>query len=155
MKRALTALLLAGTVLAACGGSSSSGTTVATKSTVNPKYADFCLVAAELDAKSNATHGQDPTAMSDPAKMKEAWATIMASSKKLLDAAPLDVKSDVKAMLGGMTAMDKIYASYNYNLSEMKAVPKVAEQLMTIANDKTVAEASRHFRAWMSANCGL
>lgn len=150
----MSAMLL-GSVLASCGGGSSSGGSVPTKSSVNPKYSDFCLIAADLDAKSNATHGEDPTAMSDPAKMKSAWATIIESSRKLLDAAPLDIKSDVKTMLEGMTAMDKVYAAYNYNLAEMKAVSNVAEQLNTIANDATIADASRHFKTWMTANCGL
>lgn len=155
MFRRFGALLFAGVLLVACGGGSSSGTTAATKSTVNPKYADFCLVAADLDAKSNSTHGEDPTAMSDPAKMKAAWATIIESSRKLFDAAPLEIKSDVKSMLGGMTDMDKIYSTYNYNLSEMKAVPEVADKLSAIANDATISKASQHFRAWMSANCAL
>ena len=147
--------VLVGSVLASCGGGSSSGTTIATKSSVNPKYADFCLIAADLDAKSNATHGEDPTAMSDPEKMKSAWSTIIDSSRKLLDAAPLDIKTDVKTMLDGMTAMDKVYATFNYNLAEMKAVSKVADQLNEIANDSTIAKASQHFKSWMTANCGL
>lgn len=158
MKRVLipvVSMVLVASVLASCGGGSAAGTTVATKSSVNPKYADFCLMAADLDAKSNATHGEDPTAMSDPAKMKTAWATIMESSRKLLDAAPLDIKSDVKTMLEGMTAMDKVYSAYDYNLAEMKAVTKVADQLSEIANDATIAEASGHFKTWMTANCGL
>ena len=58
-------------------------------------------------------------------------------------------------MLDGMTAMDKVYATFNYNLAEMKAVSKVADQLNEIANDSTIAKASQHFKSWMTANCGL
>ena len=149
-------LVLAGCLaLAACGGSGSSSDTTVAKGKVNPKYADFCLTASELDSKSNATHGEDPNAMSEPAKMEAAWKTIMESSQKLFDQAPLDVKSDVKLMLDGMKAMDKIYATYKYNLSEMKAVPQVAKDLNAIAADQSIAAASQRFNTFMSSNCGL
>jgi len=141
--------------LAACGGGSSSSDTTAAAKKINPKYADFCLVAQELDEASNSTHGNDPMAMSDPAKMEAAWKTIMESSQKLFDEAPLEVKGDVKLMLDGMKAMDKIYATYKYNLSEMKAVPQVATDLNMIAADKTIASASQRFKTFMSSNCGL
>ena len=93
--------------------------------------------------------------MSDPEAMKKAWSTIIASSRKLFDEAPLQVKSDVKAMLDGMMAMDAIYADYKYNLAEMKAVPEVAESLDKIANDAVIAQASARFRSFMSDNCGI
>ena len=148
-------LLVASLALAACGGTSSSSDTTAPARKINPAYADFCLVAQDLDKQSNDTHGNDPMAMSDPAKMEAAWKTIISSSQKLFDEAPLAVKSDVKLMLDGMAAMDKIYATYKYNLSEMKAVPQVAEDLNTIASDKAIAAASQRFRTFMSSNCGL
>ena len=140
--------------LASCGGSPSASEETFS-GTVNPEFADFCLTAQQLNAESTATHGNDPTAMSDPVAMKKAWSTIIASSQKLFDEAPLDVKSDVKAMLGGMQAMDAIYSEYKYNLAEMKAVPEVAESLDKIANDKDIAEASQRFRKFMARNCGL
>jgi hypothetical protein len=140
--------------LASCGGSPSASEETFS-GTVNPEFADFCLTAQQLNAESTATHGNDPAAMSDPAAMKKAWSTIIASSQKLFDEAPLDVKSDVKAMLGGMQAMDAIYAEYKYNLAEMKAVPEVSESLDKIANDKDIAEASQRFRKFMARNCGL
>ena len=155
MLKRLGTLAVAGFLLAACGGNGSSGSTTATKSTVNPEYGEFCVTAAQLDAESNATHGNDPTAMSDPARMKAAWATIMESSRKLLDAAPDPVKADIRKMLDGMKAMDEIYATYKYNLTEMKAVPNVAEDLTKIANDAATTEASKRFREWMSANCAM
>ena len=93
--------------------------------------------------------------MSDPTKMKEAWTTIIEASRLLMEAAPLDVKSDVSRMFESMKAMDKVYASYSYNLGEMKAVPEVAEKLNSIANDPDTAKASERFRAFMSKNCGL
>ena len=132
-----------------------SSTTSTTTPKINPKYADFCLVAQELDQASNSTHGNDPMAMSDPVKMEAAWKTIMESSQKLFDEAPLVVKSDVKLMLDGMKAMDKIYATYKYNLSEMKAVPQVAKDLNTIAADQAIAAASQRFKTFMASNCGL
>jgi hypothetical protein len=87
--------------------------------------------------------------------MEAAWKTIMESSQKLFDQAPLDVKSDVKLMLDGMKAMDRIYATYKYNLSEMKAVPQVAKDLNAIAADQSIAAASQRFKTFMSSNCGL
>lgn len=155
MPKRLWMIAATGLLLASCGGASSSDTTGATKSTVNPEFGEFCVTAAELDADSNATHGNDPTAMSDPAKMKAAWATIMDSSRKLYDAAPSPVKADIKKMLDGMKAMDKIYATYKYNLSEMKAVPDVADELTAIANDADTAAASARFQSWMTDNCAL
>lgn len=154
MKRSFPVLAAALLVLAACGGSPSASDETFS-GTVNPEFADFCLTAQQLNAESAATHGNDPTAMSDPAAMEKAWATIIASSQKLFDEAPLDVKSDVKAMLGGMQAMDALYAQYKYNLAEMKSVPEVAENLNKIANDKDIAEASQRFRKFMARNCGL
>ena len=142
---AVTAALL----LVSCGGSD------APTSKINPDFADFCVQAADLDAQSKSTHGNDPQAMSDPAKMKEAWTTIIEASRLLMEAAPLDVKSDVSRMFESMKAMDKVYASYSYNLGEMKAVPEVAEKLNSIANDPDTAKASERFRAFMSKNCGL
>lgn len=154
MRRSFPALVVAVLVLAACGGSPSASDETFS-GTVNPEFADFCLTAQQLNAESAATHGNDPTAMSDPTAMKEAWTTIIASSQKLFDEAPLEVKSDVKAMLGGMQAMDALYAQYKYNLAEMKSVPEVAESLNKIANDKDIAEASQRFRKFMARNCGL
>ena len=154
MKRSFPVLAAALMVLAACGGSPSASDETFS-GTVNPEFADFCLTAQQLNAESAATHGNDPTAMSDPAAMEKAWATIIASSQKLFDEAPLEVKSDVKAMLGGMQAMDALYAQYKYNLAEMKSVPEVAENLNKIANDKDIAEASQRFRKFMARNCGL
>lgn len=154
MKRSFPVLAAALLVLAACGGSPSASDETFS-GTVNPEFADFCLTAQQLNAESAATHGNDPTAMSDPAAMEKAWATIIASSQKLFDEAPLEVKSDVKAMLGGMEAMDALYAQYKYNLAEMKSVPEVAENLNKIANDKDIAEASQRFRKFMARNCGL
>ena len=155
MRKTLGFAAIACLALAACGGGSSSSDTTAAAKKINPEYADFCLVAQELDQASNSTHGNDPMAMSDPAKMEAAWKTIMESSQKLLDESPLAVKSDVKLMLDGMKAMDKIYATYKYNLSEMKAVPQVVEDLNAILADKTIASASERFKSFMSANCGL
>ena len=154
MKRSFPVLAASLLVLAACGGSPSASDETFS-GTVNPEFADFCLTAQQLNAESAATHGNDPTAMSDPAAMEKAWATIIASSQKLFDEAPLEVKSDVKAMLGGMQAMDALYAQYKYNLAEMKSVPEVAENLNKIANDKDIAEASQRFRKFMARNCGL
>ena len=147
--------LIASLALVACGGGATSSDTTAAARKINPEYADFCLVAQELDQASNDTHGNDPMAMSDPAKMEAAWKTIMTSSQKLFDEAPLAVKGDVKLMLDGMTAMDKIYATYRYNLSEMKAVPQVAKDLNAIASDQAIASASQRFKTFMSSNCGL
>lgn len=145
----LPAVILGASLLVSCGGSGGSAT-----DGPNPDYVEFCLQAASLDAQSKSTHGDDPTAMSDPARMEEAWGTIIEASRLLVEAAPLAVKSDVKKMYEGMQAMDRIYASYGYNLGEMKAVPKVAEDLNAIANGGVITEASQRFRAFMTKNCG-
>ena len=144
----LSAVVLGTALLVSCGGSGGAS------NGPNPDHAEFCLQAASLDAQSKSTHGDDPTAMSDPERMKEAWGTIIEASRLLVEAAPLDVKGDVKKMYEGMQAMDRIYASYSYNLGEMKAVPKVAEDLNKIANDETIAKASQRFRSFMTKNCG-
>lgn len=145
----VAALVVGAVLLMSCGGSGGTAS-----DGPNPDYADFCLQAATLDAQSKSTHGDDPTLMSDPARMKEAWGTIIEASRLLLEQAPLEVKGDVEKMYGGMQAMDEIYASYGYNLGEMKAVPKVAEDLNAIANDGVITEASQRFRAFMTKNCG-
>lgn len=133
--------------LSACGGSDSA------TGSVNPKYADFCLKSAELDAQSKGTHGEDPTVMSDPKKMEAAWTTITDLATQFRDMAPEAVKSDVATLVGSILEMNKVYEQYSYNLLEMSHVPAVADTLRTIANADDVVAASTRFRSFMQKNC--
>lgn len=135
------------TVVSACGGSGSSGG-------FNSDYADFCLLAADLDAQSKGTHGQDPMAISDPSKMKAAWETIAASSVKLRDGAPKQVKDDVSTLVDSILAMNDIFKNFNYNLREMAQVPSVSGELDALSQNGDVAAASERFRTFMQKNCG-
>lgn len=133
-------------VVASCGGSKDSA--------ASQSYGDFCILAWDLDSQSKGTHGQDPTAMSDPKKMESAWATITASAEKLRDAAPAVVKDDVATLVDSIVKMDAVYAQYKYNLLEMAQVPTVADELNSIANGKDVTAASAKFKTFMKDNCG-
>lgn len=136
-------------VISACGGSSNGES-----GSVNQKYADFCILAADLDTQSKGTHGEDPTAISDPTAMKAAWATITASAIKLRDAAPSIVRDDVTTLVDSILAMNKVFESYKYNLLEMSHVPAVNEELGKISRGDEVTAASTRFRSFMQKNCG-
>ena len=144
--RATVLVVVSAVAVASCGGSDGGAT--------KAKYGDFCLLAWDLDAQSKGTHGEDPTAMSDPAKMKTAWGTITASAAKLRDAAPSAVNDAVTTLVDSIEKMDAVYAKYDYNLMEMAQVPAVAEELGAISNGTAVTEASAEFKAFMQKNCG-
>lgn len=148
LRTGVAAVCAVGLLVSACGSSDDA------TGKVNPDYADFCLKSAELDAESKGTHGEDPAAMSDPAKMKAAWTTIVDLASQFEDVAPAKVKDDVSTLVGSILAMNEVYKEYKYNLREMSHVPAVAEKLRTIANSEDVVAASTRFRSFMQKNCG-
>lgn len=111
------------------------------------------MLATELDARSQGTHGEDPAVISDPEKMKSAWETISASAVALRDETPDEVKDDVTTLVGSILAMNDVFKSYNYNLREMAQVPAVREQLDKISNNTGVAAASERFQVFMTEHC--
>lgn len=145
---AVATIVLGSLGASSCGGTSSS------PGKINPKYAEFCLKSAELDAKSKGTHGEDPAAMSDPSKMSAAWTTITDLAVEFRDTAPDEVKPAVATLVGSILAMNDVYKQYKYNLLEMSHVPAVADSLRTIANADDVVAASKRFRTFMQKNCG-
>lgn len=141
------AVALAAMVLTTgCGSRDSGG--------FNPEHGDFCVLAADLDAKSKGTHGEDPTAIRDPARMRASWETITASATKLLDEAPNEVREDLDVLVSSILEMNDVFKSYNYNLLEMAQVDGLSDQLGRISGNADVAAASQRFRGFMRDNCG-
>ena len=145
-------------IMASCGGSSSSSdsaeSATPTAVSVQPEYAAFCKASTALDEAMGGTHGEDPTAITDPALMKKAWADITTLSETLRDLSPKNVKSDATTMVSSVLAIDAIFKANNYDLLVMAKKEDVRDQLSKLSSDSTLAESSKKFNAFLVANCG-
>jgi hypothetical protein len=65
------------------------------------------------------------------------------------------VKADVKAMVGGIIAMNTIFSANGYDLTGMAKDVKVREELAKISNDSLTISASQRFQKFMTKNCGI
>jgi cytochrome c556 len=113
----------------------------------------FCQMATDLETASSGPHGEDPAAITDPAKMKEMYATITAMAKELRDGAPSEIKTDVAAMVDSLLAMNTIFEKNDYDLLAMSKDEKVRAELAKVTADESVGTASTRFNKYMSANC--
>ena len=147
MKRLIAAAFAGALVLTACGSSNSSG--------VNEDYAEFCAMAKDLETASAGPHGEDPAAITDPKVMKDVWTKVTALSQKMADNAPEEVDADVKKMIGGIVAMNKIFSANGYDLTGMATDAEVRESLTKITSDESIIEASARFQKFMTKNCGV
>lgn len=147
MKKLITAALFGVLVLTACGSSDSNG--------INKDHAAFCALAKDLETASAGPHGEDPAAITDPTVMKDVWTKVTALSQKMADGAPSEVKADVKAMVGGIIAMNTIFSANGYDLTGMAKDVKVREELAKISNDSSTISASQRFQKFMTKNCGI
>ena len=100
------------------------------------------------------THGQDPTAITDPVLMKEAWAKIARLSETLRDLSPKIVKSDATTMVGSVLAIDAIFKANNYDLLAMAKKEDVRTQLGKLSSDPGLAKSSKKFNTFLVAHCG-
>jgi cytochrome c556 len=114
---------------------------------------EFCQMATDLETASSGPHGEDPASITDPAKMKEMYATITAMAKKLRDGAPSEIKSDVAAMVDSLLAMNTIFEKNDYDLLAMSKDEKVRAELAKVTADESVGTASTRFNKYMAANC--
>jgi hypothetical protein len=112
-----------------------------------------CVRLKQGDMDQATTFGEDPAAITDPAKMKEMYATITAMAKKLRDGAPSEIKTDVAAMVDSLLAMNTIFEKNDYDLLAMSKDEKVRAELAKISADESVGTASTRFNKYMSANC--
>ncbi len=147
VKKLITAGLFGALVLTACGSSDSNG--------INKDHAAFCALAKDLETASAGPHGEDPAAITDPKVMKDVWTNVTALSQKMADGAPSEVKADVKAMVGGIIAMNTIFSANGYDLTGMAKDVKVREELAKISNDSSTISASQRFQKFMTKNCGI
>lgn len=146
-KRLIVPALVGALVLTACGSSDSNG--------INKDHAAFCALAKDLETASAGPHGEDPAAITDPTVMKDVWTKVTALSQKMADGAPSEVKADVKAMVGGIIAMNTIFSANGYDLTGMARDVKVREELAKISNDSSTISASQRFQKFMTKNCGI
>jgi cytochrome c556 len=114
---------------------------------------EFCQMATDLETASSGPHGEDPAAITDPAKMKEMYATITGMAKKLRDGAPAEIKQDVATMVDSLLAMNTIFEKNDYDLLAMSKDEKVRAELAKVTADESVGAASTRFNKYMTANC--
>lgn len=160
MKRTFisSAAIIAALVVSSCGGASSTADSIAEESattiSVQPKYATFCQASTALDAAMGGTHGQDPTAITDPVLMKDAWEKIATLSATLRDLSPKIIKSDATKMVSSVLAIDEIFKANDYDLLAMAKKEDVRTQLSELSSDPNLAESSKRFNTFLVANCG-
>ena len=156
MSRARTAgIIIASLILlASCGGSSqSSDIAPSTTGKIDPKYATFCAASSKLNAAMTGPHGESPAAITDPAEMKTAWASITTLSRALVAATPTELKTDAAKMMTSINAMDDIFKANDYNLLAMSKMPEVRIELNDISADVSVQEASARFNTFLTKTC--
>ena len=113
----------------------------------------FCQLAKDLETTSSGPHGEDPAAITDPAKMKEMYATITGMAKNMRDGAPAEIKPDVATMVDSLLAMNTIFEKNDYDLLAMSKDEKVRAELAKVTADESVGTASTRFNKYMAANC--
>ena len=143
--RTAIALVTLCAAITACGSSSDSQDAAEVKT--------FCQMATDLETASSGPHGEDPAAITDPAKMKEMYATITGMAKKLRDGAPAEIKPDVATMVDSLLAMNTIFEKNDYDLLAMSKDEKVRAELAKVTADESVGTASTRFNKYMAANC--
>jgi hypothetical protein len=116
-------------------------------------YADFCNFAVQMDAASAANHSADPSAISDPVRMKASWTQIKKAALQLRDSSPEVIKDDVALMVESIVLMDDLFEENKYDLFAMSKDEKLRARLDAISADKDVTSASQRFNTFMQENC--
>ena len=142
----------------ACGGSSSTTDASAGSSqkaaSVNPQYATFCAASTALDNAMGGTHGEEPTAITDPELMKKEWSTIATLSATLRDVSPSAVRTDATAMVDSVLAINAIFKANDYDLLAMAKKEDVRTELAQLSSDPKLLESSKKFNEFLVENCG-
>jgi cytochrome c556 len=155
--RVLLAVCAVSLLASSCGGSSSESSSDASPVTtvqVEAKYALFCAASTALDNAMGGTHGEDPTAITDPALMKTAWAQIAQLSAKLRDVSPAVVRKDATAMVDSVLAIDAIFKANDYDLLAMAKKENVRIELEQLSSNPKLLESSEIFNTFLVDNCG-
>jgi hypothetical protein len=155
--RVLIAICAVSLAASACGSTtseSSSDSSPATTVQVDAKYALFCAASTALDNAMGGTHGEDPTAITDPELMKTAWAQIAQLSAKLRDVSPAVVRKDATAMVDSVLAIDAIFKANDYDLLAMAKKANVRTELEQLSSDPKLLESSKIFNTFLVDNCG-
>jgi hypothetical protein len=121
---------------------------------MNDKYIEFCAASTALDNAMGGTHGQDPTAITDPELMKTAWVQIAQLSVDLRDVSPSVVQNDAKAMVDSVLAINAIYKANDYDLLAMAKKENVRTELEQLSSDPKLLESSKKFNTFLVDNCG-
>jgi len=155
MKARSTGIVIASLIfLVSCGGSSQSTDSQPKPTGTNsPQFDAFCTASKNLDAAMTGPHGENPAAITDPAEMKTAWASITKLSRALAAASPTELKSDTTTMVNSIIAMDDVFKANSYNLLEMAKMSDVRIELNDISTDVAVKEASSRFNTFLTKTC--
>lgn len=108
-----------------------------------------------MEVASSGPHGQDPSAITDPEKMKEVWAKLTDIARQMKTESPAEISDDVAQMVDSLVAMDDIFRANNYDLTAMARNEDVRASVDAISQDSKTQEASVRYNAFMKDNCGI
>jgi hypothetical protein len=144
----LSALTAACLVMAACGGGDSGDT-------VKADYTDFCLLAAELNAETEAAGAFSSGTIGNPEELKKVMDSLTDLSERLLLAAPEPATASLEVLVDVVRKRNELFAVYQYQLSEIAADSTARLRLEEITANPAVAEASDDFASFMEDACNF
>ncbi len=140
----LSLSLVAGT-LSACGGdSSSSGSTES-----------YCARAKDFDGKSellDALFASSEAPSNDA--LKDAFLTAQKGFNDLKKGAPKEIESDVALTASGVDEMVAVFEKYDWDILALASSPQAAE-LGAIFENAEMDAAGARLDAWLLKECGI
>ena len=148
LTRAAAAGFVAVLLLGACGGGSSGDA-------VKADYTDFCLLAAELNAETEAAGTFSSGTIGSPEALKKVMDSLTDLSERLLLAAPEPAVDSLEVLVDVVRKRNELFAVYQYQLTEMAADTTARVRLEEITSNPAVAEASEEFASFMEDACSF
>jgi hypothetical protein len=150
---------------AACGGSSSSASsgsssTPPATSTPPPSSSTgnvsgggsgFCGTGKADINKLHTDLANLQSIASEPQKLQEMFATILAAYSNAESQAPSEIKGDIQVAYDFMKKLNDVFKAHQYNIVASAAQ---AQTFLTGPEHTKLVNASKHLQAWAKANCG-
>lgn len=152
MKLRLLALTIAvggSALFAGCGSKSDtlamSGS--AKNFTMDPKYKEFCGAYDTLNLSLDV--------LAKEGSSKEAFADVLAKSKKLVDIAPADVQAAVASNDAILNAMNHVFSQHNYDEKKVTSDEEVKKQIQALYSQEGLADLATKYADYLIKNCGI
>lgn len=139
---ATAAVLLAPTVLAACGSE---------KGGADGEYCTL-IRAYESDSNNFGDIFNDPAAT--PESLKTGIDELLTAIEELRDAAPEELKADVDAVKGTITAVADVLEKYDYDFMALATAPEAVELQARFESEEVVAAGER-LDTYTTETCGV